>query len=306
MGKELSALLTEQRNPASMRLSDMSTADMLKTMNQEDKKVADAVAEALPAVEQAIERIVEKLERGGRLFYVGAGTSGRLGYMDSSECPPTFMTDPEMVQTVMAGGDGAVEQAKENSEDDGVQGKRDLQGRMLRATDAVIGITASGRTPYPIGAVTYAREIGAAAISLSCNPQSEISTYADVAIEVITGPEVLTGSTRLKAGSAHKMVLNMISTSVMVKLGKVHENLMVDVHASNYKLRERAKQIVSDLTGLSVTEAHDVLEKASWKVKPAIVMIKAGVGVDEALEAIENSHGCVKQAARQAQAGKQG
>ncbi|NJP38549.1 N-acetylmuramic acid 6-phosphate etherase [Alkalicoccus luteus] len=304
MGKELSALLTEQRNPASMRLSDMTTAEMLKTMNQEDKKVADAVAEALPAVEKAVELIVGKLQSGGRLFYVGAGTSGRLGYMDSSECPPTFMTEPEMVQTVMAGGDGAVEQAKENSEDDGMQGRVDLQQRQLRADDAVVGITASGRTPYPIGALTYAREIGAAAVSLSCNPQSEISAFADAAIEVITGPEVLTGSTRLKAGSAHKMVLNMISTSAMVKLGKVHENLMVDVHASNYKLRERAKQIVSDLTGVTTEEAERVLEAASWKVKPAIVMIKAGVGVDDALEAIRLSNGCVKQAASQAQAEK--
>lgn len=293
---ELSKLTTEQRNNTSMTMDQMSTMEILKTINNEDKKVAYAVENVLPQVNQAIEKISIALKQGGRLFYAGAGTSGRLGIIDASECPPTFMTTPEMVQTVMAGGTQAFFQAIEGSEDNESQGVQDIKEKFLTSKDAVVGITASGRTPYPIGALKYAREIGAYAVSLSCNPQSVISQYADTAIEVVVGPEVLTGSTRMKAATAHKMILNMISTTTMVKLGKVHENLMVDVHASNYKLLERAKRTLMEITGVSYDEAERTLTLTNQEVKPAIVMIKGGVTYEDARNAIDRSNGFVRDA----------
>ncbi|MGJ9457670.1 N-acetylmuramic acid 6-phosphate etherase [Oceanobacillus sp. CF4.6] len=293
---ELTNLTTEQRNQNSTNLDQMSTYEMLKLMNEEDKKVAEAVEMVLPKVEVAVERIVTALSKGGRLFYVGAGTSGRLGVMDASECPPTFMSPPEMVQTVMAGGNNAFFQAIEGSEDHEAQGEADLKSRKLSKQDVVIGITASGRTPYPIGALKFARKMGAYAISLSCNKDSLISRYADCEIEVVVGPEVLTGSTRMKAATSHKMILNMISTTTMVKLGKVYENLMVDVHASNYKLKERAKQNIIEITNVSYDIAEDVLKQTNHEVKPAIVMIKAGVTLEEAKEALSASNGYARTA----------
>ncbi|MFC2947300.1 N-acetylmuramic acid 6-phosphate etherase [Virgibacillus sediminis] len=293
---KLSQLTTEKRNPNSMNLDQMPVLEILKTINEEDKRVALAVQEVLPQVALAVEEISYALGNGGRLFYVGAGTSGRLGVMDASECPPTFMTPPELVQTVMAGGTDAFFQAVEGSEDDEGQGGRDLLERNLTARDVVVGITASGRTPYPIGALKQARKIGAYTISLSCNGQSEISKFADCAIEVIVGPEVLTGSTRMKAATAHKMILNMISTASMVKMGKVYENLMVDVNASNYKLMERAKRTVIEVTGISYEKAEDVLIQTGYEVKPAIVMLQTGSELEEAKDAISRSGGYVRQA----------
>ncbi|WP_174614314.1 N-acetylmuramic acid 6-phosphate etherase [Virgibacillus ihumii] len=293
---ELSKLTTEQRNNSSITMDEMSTMEILETINNEDKKVAYAVEKVLPQVGLAIEKISNALKQGGRLFYAGAGTSGRLGIIDASECPPTFMTPPDMVQTVMAGGTEAFFQAIEGSEDNESQGKKDMKIKMLTSKDAVVGITASGRTPYPIGALKYAQEVGAYTVSLSCNPQSVISRNADTAIEVVVGPEVLTGSTRMKAATAHKMILNMISTTTMVKLGKVHENLMVDVHASNYKLLERAKRTLMEITGVSYDEAEKTLALTKHEVKPAIVMIKGGVTYEDARNAIDHSNGFVRDA----------
>ncbi|RDW15727.1 N-acetylmuramic acid 6-phosphate etherase [Oceanobacillus chungangensis] len=293
---ELSRLTTEQRNKKSMNLDQMSTAEILHTINEEDKKVAFAVEKVLPKIEVAVDHIVPSLASGGRLFYVGAGTSGRLGVIDASECPPTFMTPKEMVQTVMAGGMDAFFNAAEGSEDNENQGGLDLQTRKLAKKDVVIGITASGRTPYPIGALKYAKTIGAYTIALSCNQDSLISSDADCAIEVVVGPEVLTGSTRMKAATAHKMILNMISTATMVKLGKVHENLMVDLHANNYKLRERAKRTVSEVTKATYEEVEKILIQTNYKVKPAIVMLKRNVTLQEAEEAIVQSDGYVRKA----------
>ncbi|RKL66589.1 N-acetylmuramic acid 6-phosphate etherase [Salipaludibacillus neizhouensis] len=296
MEKELSKLTTESRNVNSMNLSQLSTLEVLQTINKEDKKVAYAVEKVLPAIEVAIEHVYQAFQKGGRLFYVGAGTSGRLGVIDASECPPTFMTPPEMVQTIMAGGNEAFTNAVEGAEDNEKQGANDLFGRALTKNDVVIGITASGRTPYPIGAVKYARDIGAFTVSLSCNDDAEISKFAACNIEVIVEPEVLTGSTRMKAATAHKMVLNMISTTVMVKLGKVYENLMVDVHASNHKLMERAKSIIMEITNVPYEEAEKILVLADNEVKPAIVMIEAEVSLEKAKEAILKSNGYVGKA----------
>ncbi|WP_430790514.1 N-acetylmuramic acid 6-phosphate etherase [Virgibacillus flavescens] len=293
---ELSSLTTEKRNVNSMELDKMSTMEILTTINQEDKKVAEAVEKVLPNINESVEQICKALKKGGRLFYVGAGTSGRLGVIDASECPPTFMTPPEMVQTVMAGGNEAFFNAVEGSEDNETQGAEDIKAKRLSGKDVVIGITASGRTPYPIGALKYAREIGAYTVSLTCNENSLISQFSTSVIEVVVGPEVLTGSTRMKAATAHKMILNMISTTTMIKLGKVHENLMVDVHASNYKLKERAKRTIIDITGVSYIEAENTLKLTNNEVKPAIVMINGGVAYQEALEAIRYSNGYVREA----------
>src|SRR5690625_12595 len=293
---KLSNLTTEKRNRHSMNIDQMSTIDILKVINKEDQKVAPAIEKELDRIEIAIENTYKAMRKGGRLFYVGAGTSGRIGVLDASECPPTFMTTPETVQALMAGGNEAFLRAKEKMEDKEEKGKADLIDRKINECDVVVGITASGLTPYPIGALKYAREIGAYTISLSCNLHSLISKYADSPIEVIVGPEVLTGSTRLKAATAHKMILNMISTTTMIKLGKVYENLMVDVHASNYKLKERAKRIIMEVTDVSYEEATRILKLTNNEVKPAIVMIKGNVSFEKAKQAIEASNGYVRHA----------
>ncbi|UJL45392.1 N-acetylmuramic acid 6-phosphate etherase [Virgibacillus sp. NKC19-16] len=293
---ELSQLTTEQRNPKSMNLDQMETMEILQTINDEDKKVASAVEAVLPKVSIAVEQISNALQNGGRLFYVGAGTSGRLGVIDASECPPTFMTSSDLVQTVMAGGNDAFFQSVEGAEDSEAEGERDINARNITNKDVVVGITASGRTPYPIGALKYAKKLGCYTISLSCNDGSLISNFANCEIEVIVGPEVLTGSTRMKAATAHKMILNMISTTTMVKLGKVHENLMVDVHASNYKLIERAKRTVIEATKVSYEEAEKTLKQTNYEVKPAIVMIETGATYSRVKEAITNHNGYVREA----------
>lgn len=293
---DLHDLTTEKRNENSRNLDTMSTTEILQTINAEDKKVSLAVEAVLPQIGEAVEHIYKAVHKGGRLFYVGAGTSGRLGVLDASECPPTFMSSPEMVQTLMAGGNNAFINAKENVEDDENQGSSDLKSKHVTKNDVVIGITASGRTPYPIGALKYANEVGAYTVALSCNNHSQIGKHAHCNIEVVVGPEVITGSTRMKAATAHKMILNMISTATMIKLGKVHDNLMVDVHASNYKLKERAKRILMEITGISYEESEKYLKLANYEVKPAIIMIESNTSYDEAKRALMNLDGNVRQA----------
>ncbi|SHG46871.1 N-acetylmuramic acid 6-phosphate etherase [Ornithinibacillus halophilus] len=293
---KLSTLTTEMRNEKSVAIDSMSTIDILKTINEEDMTVAQSVQQVLSEIEKTVEVIYEQLKQGGRLFYVGAGTSGRIGIMDAVECPPTYSTSPEVVQAVMAGGTKAIEKAVEGAEDSEELGANDLKERNLTELDVVIGIAASGRTPYVVGALQYANKIGASTVSLTSNTNSIISKHADIKIEVVTGPEVLTGSTRMKAATAHKMILNMITTTSMIKIGKVYENLMVDLKVSNLKLKERAKSIVSTITGSTYDIAEQTLECTNYEVKPAIVMIKTGITLEEAKYYIKEADGFVRQA----------
>jgi N-acetylmuramic acid 6-phosphate etherase len=296
MDVNLTTLTTEQRNLRTKNIDQISTAEILKIINDEDQTVAGAIQKVLPHIEGAVETIYRCLKNGGRLFYIGAGTSGRLGVIDAAECPPTFSTPPELVEAIIAGGEQAIQVAVEGAEDDPEQGANDLKQRDLSSLDVVVGIAASGRTPYVIGALSYANKLGAATVALSCNSNAVISRYADHRIEVIVGPEILTGSTRMKAATAHKMVLNMITTTTMIKLGKIYENLMVDVHASNQKLIERSRHIVMTITDVTYDEAALVLEKANQEVKSAIVMIETGVSFEMAKESIEKADGFVRNA----------
>src|SRR5690625_2106086 len=295
MGK-LKELMTEMGNPKSKNLDELKTIDILKLMNEEDRTVPLAVEAVLPQIEQVVHAVYEAFNNNGRLFYVGAGTSGRIGILDAVECPPTFSTPPETVQAIMAGGNGAFLVAIEGAEDDPTLGKNDLMAKKLNRNDVVIGIAASGRTPYVIGALQYSQSIGATTVSLTSNSNAEISEYADYAIEVMTGPEVLAGSTRLKAATAHKMILNMISTAVMVKLGKVYNNYMIDVNATNLKLRQRARRIVQEVTDVSEEEAEKILIETNYAVKPAIVMLLTDLSYDEAKLKIEQANGYAKKA----------
>ena len=291
----LENLMTEKRNPKTQNLDQMTPGEFLRIMNEEDGKVAEAVKETLPDVEEAVKTIIKNLKNGGRLIYMGAGTSGRLGVLDAVECSPTFGTTDE-VQGIIAGGESAFIKAIEGAEDSKELAEKELKELNIRNNDIIVGIAASGRTPYVIGGLEYAHGIGAATVAVSCNKNAEISKYADVAIEVDCGPEVLTGSTRLKAGSAQKMILNMISTASMVGVGKVYGNLMVDVRATNEKLVERAKRIVMEATGASYEEAEKTLVSAKWHVKTAIVMILAGCGYEEAVQRLEKADDFVREA----------
>lgn len=296
--KKLSLLTTEESNPKSTRLDEMSINEVLNTMNEEDQTIAFAVQQMIPYIGQVVEKVVSAFKNGGRLIYVGAGTSGRIGVLDAVECPPTFSTSPELVRAVLAGGEGAMFNAVEGAEDDELLGSSDLQKLDITKNDVIIGIAASGRTPYVIGALTFANSCGATTVSLASNEQSAISDYADINIEVITGPEVLTGSTRLRAATAHKMILNMISTTAMIKTGKVYKNLMVDLNASNYKLRERAKKMVCSITGVSYEQAEIVLDETAYDVKLAIVIILTNVTKEEAGKLITNADGFVLDAVK--------
>ncbi|WP_091773982.1 N-acetylmuramic acid 6-phosphate etherase [Piscibacillus halophilus] len=296
--ERLTKLMTETYNPKSKELDQLTTDRILQLMNEEDMLIPKAISKVLPEIEETVEVVYQSFINNGRLFYVGAGTSGRIGLLDAVECPPTFSTSSEMIQAVIAGGSDAMMVAVEGAEDNEDLAVRDLKERQLSEDDVVIGIAASGRTPYVKGALKYAQMVGAKAVSLSSNEESEISHYADIAIEVITGPEVLTGSTRLKAATAHKMILNMISTASMVKCGKVYQNLMVDVNATNYKLKERCKKIVREATQVSYDEAEKVLQETDYKVKPAIVMILANVDYEQANLLLEQSKGFVREAIR--------
>ena len=272
----LEKLTTEQRNPATEHIDELPTMDMVALMNAEDRKVAEAVEKILPQIARAIDLIAEKLQKGGHLFYMGAGTSGRLGILDAVECPPTYGTDYELVQGLIAGGATAIFQAKEGAEDDPALGRADLEEAGFAAKDVLVGIAASGRTPYVKGGLAYAKELGATAIALACAEQAEIAELSDLALLPVTGPEVVTGSTRMKAGTAQKMVLNMLSTGTMVKLGKVYGNLMVDVKATNEKLAERALRIVMAAAGCQRKEAEAALRRAGGQAKLAILIALTG------------------------------
>ena len=269
---------------------------MVRRINDEDKKVAYAVEQELESVAQAVDAIYESLSSGGRLIYCGCGTSGRLGVLDAAECPPTYSTDPEMVQGIIAGGERAMFKAAEGAEDNADAGREDMQKIGLSAKDIVVGIAASGRTPYVLGAMAYAHEIGAKTVALTCNKASAMNEAADISIGVETGPEVITGSTRMKCGTAEKMVLNMLSTGAMIRLGKVYGNLMVDVMPTNEKLVRRAISIVSTAAGVDEELARQTLEQCGFSVKTAIVMLVRGLGVEEAEKRLGESGGVVARA----------
>ena len=287
----LENLQTEQVNELTKNIDSLSTLDALKLINEEDKKVAFAVEKELPNIAKAVDVVYQQMKNGGRLIYVGCGTSGRLGVLDAVECPPTFGTDPETVQALIAGGSSAFVRAKEGAEDNQNLGREDLKNIGFGAKDVLVGIAASGRTPYVIGAIEYAKSVGAPTISLSCCKDSAVGRVADIRIEPQPGPEVITGSTRLKSGTAQKMVLNMISTTVMIKLGKVYGNLMVDVKATNEKLVERTVSIVRSAAGVDEATARQTLQKCDYSAKTAIVMLLLKCSAQEAAEALSAAEG---------------
>ena len=278
----LEELLTEQRNPASAAIDTLPAEEVLRIVNAEDHKVADAVGREIPAIARAVDAIVEAFQRGGRLFYIGAGTSGRLGVLDASECPPTFSVPPEMVQGIIAGGPAALSCATETTEDDPAIGARDLTERGFTARDVLVGIAASGRTPYVLGAVEEARRLGAVTVGISCTPDSELARAAAIAITPLVGPEVIAGSTRMKAGTAQKLVLNMLTTGAFIRLGYVYGNLMVNLQPKNAKLADRARRIVAQAAGVTYQRAGELLDAAGDSVRAAILMGKTGAAREEA------------------------
>ena len=290
---ELKKIATEQRNPNTMNIDTLSTLDMVKLINQEDHRVAEAVAEVTDKIAQAIDVIADRLSKGGRLIYCGAGTSGRLGILDAVECPPTYSTEPEMVQALMAGGYPAIFKAVEGAEDSKELGVQDMKGINFAAGDVLVGIAASGRTPYVLGCMEYAKELGAPTVSVTCCPGSVLDNFADIGIAPCPGPEVITGSTRMKSGTAQKMVLNMLSTGTMIKLGKVYGNLMVDVKPSNEKLVRRCVTIVCNATGCDDDTATAALEACEYRPKTAIVMVLCGVSAEEAKAMLAKADGRV-------------
>lgn len=288
---ELQKIATEQRNPNTTHIDTLPTLEMVRLINQEDQKVALAVAQVAPEIARAIDVITRQLSQGGRLFYAGCGTSGRLGILDAVECPPTYSTDPELVQAIIAGGYPAIFRAVEGAEDDFDLGRRDLQERGFAPRDVLVGLAASGRTPYVLGAMGYARELGAAVIAVTCCPGSEVDRMADIGIAPTPGPEVITGSTRMKSGTAQKMVLNMLSTGTMIKLGKVYGNLMVDVKPSNEKLIRRCVTIVREAVGCEEDQAVSALEACGYRPKVAIVMLLKKIDAEQARELLEQAQG---------------
>ncbi len=297
---ELEGLATEQPNPASADLDTKSAIEIARIINSEDAKVAKAIEHAVPQIAKAIDWIASSLKLGGRLIYVGTGTSGRIAALDASECPPTFDTDPNQVQFVMAGGAKALASAVEADEDSGDLGIREIRKRKPGKGDVVVGIAASGRTPFTIAAIRHAKRVGAKTIAVTCNPSSPLEQAADLAIVVETGPEVVAGSTRMKAGTAEKMVLNMLSTGAMVRLGYVYGNLMVNLHQKNSKLTARAARIIEQAADLSPDQARILLARAGNDVPIAIVMAKAGVSKKEARESLHASHGHIRTAIEKA------
>lgn len=296
MELNLTGMTTERRNPRTMQLDTMSELEIVTVMNEEDARVPLAIAKKLPQIAQAAHWAAEAFAQGGRLFYMGAGTSGRLGVLDAAECPPTFGVDPGMVVGLIAGGEKAFIKAVEGAEDDRALGQSDLEAHNLTAKDVVIGIAASGRTPYVLGGLAYARSVGCRTAAIACNPGSAVGKAADLAIEVEVGPEVLTGSTRLKSGTAQKLILNMISTASMVRAGKAYQNLMVDVMQTNEKLHVRAENIVIDATGVERAEARRAIDAAGGSVKCAITMLLADCDADEARRRLDEAKGHVRAA----------
>lgn len=288
--------ITEQENPRTANIDSLAAAEIVRLMNEEDARVAKAVSEVLLEIARAVEGIVERLQKGGRLFYTGTGTSGRLGVLDAAECPPTFGVSPDTVQGIIAGGYDACYRAVEASEDDMEAGARDMAARGVGGGDAVVGIAASGRTPYTIGAVKRARALGAFTVALTCAPASPITQEAEVSIAPVVGPEVLAGSTRLKAGTAQKMILNMLSTAAMIRLGYVSGNRMSNLQARNSKLQQRAVRIIIAETDLNEAAAGALLEAAGGDLKTALVMAKAGCGSEEAKQSLDKARGVVNRA----------
>ena len=291
MGVELKKIDTEQRNPRTMQIDTLPTLEMITLINEEDHKCAEAVREVLPQIAQSIDTIYEKIRNGGRLFYCGAGTSGRLGVLDAAECPPTYGVDPGLVVGLIAGGAPAFLKAVEGAEDSRELGRKDLEDNQFSESDALVGIAASGRTPYVIGAMDYARSVGAPVMALVCCHNSEMSRHADITMAPVPGPEVVTGSSRMKSGTCQKLVLNLLSTCVMIKLGKVYGNLMVDVKASNEKLVHRAISIVCTVTGETEETARKALEKCGFSCKTAIVMLLLGLDAGQAQKALDAADG---------------
>ncbi|HEM8610312.1 TPA: N-acetylmuramic acid 6-phosphate etherase [Citrobacter amalonaticus] len=292
----LGALVSETRNPQTMDLDALSTLDLVHRFNQQDTLVAEAVKATLPDVASAVDAAAEALKSGGRIIYMGAGTSGRLGVLDASECPPTFGVPHGLVVGLIAGGPGALLKAVEGAEDNAQLGENDLIALNLVPQDLVVGLAASGRTPYVIGGLKYARKTGCTTVAISCNPDSPIAQEADIAISPVVGPEALTGSTRLKSGTAQKLVLNMISTGAMVKFGKVYQNLMVDMKATNIKLMDRACRMVVEATGIARAEAETLLRQTDFDVKPAILMALSGLNADAAREKLAAHQGFLRAA----------
>ncbi|MEN4927538.1 N-acetylmuramic acid 6-phosphate etherase [Erwinia billingiae] len=293
---DLGALVSETRNPETMDLDNLSTLEMVTKFNQQDATVAEAVRLTLPDVAKAVDAAAASLSAGGRLIYLGAGTSGRLGVLDASECPPTFGVPHGLVVGLIAGGPGALLKAVEGAEDNAQLGVSDLQALDLKPQDMVVGIAASGRTPYVIGALRYARQLGCHTAAVSCNPASPIAHEAEIAISPVVGPEALTGSTRLKSGTAQKLVLNMISTGAMVRIGKVYQNLMVDMQATNIKLVDRACRMVCQATGCSAEEAETALKQTQYEVKTAILMVLSGLAADQAKSLLTRHKGFLRAA----------
>lgn len=278
----LDRLLTEQTNPASANIDSVPALEAMRIVNAEDRRVAEAVEAEIPHIAEAVEGIAARMERGGRLFYIGAGTSGRLGVLDAAECRPTFNVPGDLVQGVIAGGEAALARATEASEDDASAGVRDLEARGFAPGDTLVGIAASGRTPYVLGAVRWARSMGALTVGISCTPESELAAAAAIAITPLPGPEIIAGSTRMKAGTATKLVLNMLSTGAMIRLGYVFGNLMVNVQPTNAKLRDRARRIVAQAAGVDQDRAAALLDESGGSVRVAIVMARRGAGRQDA------------------------
>lgn len=291
---EIKDLVTETRNPRTMDIDAQDTVEILRRINQEDALIPKIVADEIPHIAQAVDLVVDVFKSGGRLFYLGAGTSGRLGVLDASECPPTYGTDPEMIQGLIAGGYKALVRSQEGAEDIFEHGRRDLEDAGFNSKDVAFGIAASRRTPYVLGALTFAREIGAKTVYLTCNPREEITIPVDVAICPVVGPEVIMGSTRMKAGTATKLVLNMVTTTAMIRLGKVYGNMMVDLRMTSKKLEERSKRVVMMVTNSSYEEAGAVLAQAGGHVKTALVMALANVSAEEARLRLERANGFIR------------
>lgn len=287
----LSTLITEQRNPNSMHVDSLSALEIVQLMNKEDKQVPLAIEKCLPQIAQAVKCIVAAFQQGGRLVYIGAGTSGRLGVLDASECPPTFGVSPEMVKGIIAGGERALRHPIEGAEDSKTHAVVDLQTIQFSSKDVLVGIAASGRTPYVIGALEYAKSLGSVTVSIASNPNSAMANIVDIAIDTVVGPEVLTGSSRLKSGTAQKLVLNMLTTASMILMGKCYQNLMVDVQASNEKLKARAIRIVMQATDCDKTLAEETLKLADQNAKLAIMMILSGLDRAQAEALLEKHHG---------------
>jgi len=292
----LENLLTEQSNPASASIDALPAEDALRIINAEDRQVAPAVEREIPAIARAVDAIAAALSTGGRLFYIGAGTSGRLGVLDASECPPTFSVPPETVQGIIAGGPAALSAATETTEDDPAIGVRYLLAHGFTCRDVLVGIAASGRTPYVLGAVAEARRLGAVTVGISCTPNSDLARAVDIPITPLVGPEVVTGSTRMKAGTAQKLVLNMLSTGAFLRLGYVYGNLMVNVQPKNTKLLDRARRIVAQAAGVSYERAGELLESAGNSVRAAILMAKTGGGREEAEQRLAAAGGRISKA----------